>query len=498
MGRRSRAIAERRRHSAEIQQHYESPPPKRYPAQPLVSEGLTAAERSVAQLCRCIFHDLWTYPNVFRAERQRGGNVISKEVCDLLVVFGDHVIVFSDKDCVFPTSNNPGLDWRRWYRRAVEKSAEQLFGAERVLRDSRETVFLDAHLKTPLPLTLPSANEMKLHRVLVAHGACQRCRQSLGGSGTLMIQPEIIGDAHMKPPAEDGVPFAIGQVNPAKGYVHVLDDAALALLFRVLDTPSDLVRYFEKKERFITSGRLKYAAGEEALLGEYVGALNSAQEHDFVRGTETEPLMLDEGRWHRFAVSAEARSKLEADRPSYLWDETLASFVRNFRAGTSHHLGDLEVSSMETVLRFFLREDRLRRRLLSNTLRDMVATTKFDMRRLRVIPPMRSGDPYWVFLLLPFLPWMSYNNYRDVRLKFLEICCTVVRLENADAKDIVGFATETGRRHRGSEDAVYMDGRVWNDALAAQARKDQRKLSILTSGRLVHVSDREYPVEFSS
>ena len=494
MGRRSRAIAERRRYASEIQRHYKSPPPKRYPAQPLLSEGLTSAERNVARMCRGIFHDLWTYPNVFRAERQRHGGFISKEVCDLLVVFGEHVIIFSDKDCVFPTTNDPGLDWSRWYRRAVAKSAEQLFGAERLLRGSGDTLFLDADLKIPLPLTLPSNGEMKLHRILVAHGACQRCRQSLGGSGTLMIRPDIVGEAHLRMPSEGGVPFAIGQINPAKGYVHVLDDAALALLFKVLDTPSDLVRYLERKERFVTSGRLRYAAGEEALLGEYVGALNDSEEHDFIRGSIAEPLALDEGRWHRFAVSPEARAKLQADRSSYLWDKTLALFVENFRAGTSRHLGDTQVSRTETVLRFFLREDRLRRRILSNTLLEMNAITKPTMRRLRVMPPMRAGDPYWVFLLLPFMPWMTYETYRDVRLKFLEICCTVVRLENAEAMDIVGFATETGRRTHGSEDAVYMDGRVWNEELAAQAREDQKRLSILTSGRLVHVSDREYPV----
>jgi hypothetical protein len=49
--------------------------------------------------------------------------------------------------------------------------------------------------------------------------------------------------------------------------IHVLDDAALVLLLRMLDTAADLIAYLEKKERLILSRGLGFAAGEEALLG---------------------------------------------------------------------------------------------------------------------------------------------------------------------------------------------------------------------------------------
>jgi hypothetical protein len=231
-----------------------------YPAQPLASAGLTDAERNLAKLCRATFLSTWSYPNVHRAEQRPGGGVIAKEVCDLLVVFEDHVVIFSDKDCVFPASGDVDKDWSRWYRRAIEKSAQQLYGAERVIR-ARETLYLDASLTAEIPLALPESSVLKVHRVLVAHGACDRCRVALGGSGTLMIVPQIIGDAHLTPRSNGGTPFAVGQINPAKGYVHVLDDAALVLLLRTLDTAADLIAYLSKKEALITSGRLGFASG---------------------------------------------------------------------------------------------------------------------------------------------------------------------------------------------------------------------------------------------
>jgi hypothetical protein len=85
-----------------------------------------------------------------------------------------------------------------------------------------------------------------------------------------MMIPDIIGQAHYQDGQLEVLPFAIGQVDPSKGFVHVLDDASLAILMTELDTIRDFVAYLQKKERFISSGRLACAAGEEELLAEYL------------------------------------------------------------------------------------------------------------------------------------------------------------------------------------------------------------------------------------
>src|SRR5262245_54481441 len=114
MGRKSRDKRERREHQKRLHRNYTRHPPRKYPVQPLASNGLTEAERDLAKLCRQTFLSTWSYPNRFRGERTASG-VIAKEVCDLLVVFGEHVLIFSDKDCVFPTSGDIDKDWSRWY-----------------------------------------------------------------------------------------------------------------------------------------------------------------------------------------------------------------------------------------------------------------------------------------------------------------------------------------------------------------------------------------------
>jgi len=45
-----------------------------------------------------------------------------KELCDLLVLFGDDVILFSDKRVLFRQSSSVETSWGRWFKRAVFKS----------------------------------------------------------------------------------------------------------------------------------------------------------------------------------------------------------------------------------------------------------------------------------------------------------------------------------------------------------------------------------------
>ena len=97
---------------------------------PAASDGVTASERYLARLCRRSFLRLWSWPNLYRDQRA-GPKTEGKELCDLLVVFGRHVFIFSDKDCQFPVSDNLQTDWSRWYRRAVFGGAKQVWGAER-------------------------------------------------------------------------------------------------------------------------------------------------------------------------------------------------------------------------------------------------------------------------------------------------------------------------------------------------------------------------------
>ncbi|MDE0698757.1 MAG: hypothetical protein OXH76_23300, partial [Boseongicola sp.] len=97
------------------------------------SEGGTASERRLAKLAERSFLNLWSYPNPYRDQRQGGtGNGDGKELCDLLVVCGEHVIIFSEKTVGWP-GGDIETAWCRWARKALRDSARPTNCAERWL-----------------------------------------------------------------------------------------------------------------------------------------------------------------------------------------------------------------------------------------------------------------------------------------------------------------------------------------------------------------------------
>jgi hypothetical protein len=194
--------------------------------------GSTQSERYLAQLAERSFLNLWSYPGLF-IDKKNGGNGDGKELCDLLVVCGDHVLIFSDKTIAWPTSPDNQLSWKRWYKRAIWKSAQQIRGAERWINAFPDRIYLDRLCTTPLPIKLPPPERRKIHGIVVALGAGDACKKNFGdGTGSLMIAPAIAGDAHWN--AERVVPFAVGDIDPSGSFIHVLDDGSLDIVLREL------------------------------------------------------------------------------------------------------------------------------------------------------------------------------------------------------------------------------------------------------------------------
>ena len=468
---------------------------KLYPGPGLIKQaGVTGAERYLQRLCERTFLSLWSYPGVYRDQGQTATSKEGKEVCDLLVVFENDVIIFSDKDCKYPTSGNHALDWSRWYRKAVLKSADQVWGAERWIKRYPNRLFLDRACTRPFPIDLPDPTKARFHRVVVAHDASRRCREELGGSGSLMIVPDIIGPMHYE--GEGIQPFQIGQVDPKRGFVHVLDDTSLSVLLLNLDTINDFVTYLIKKEAFILGGRLIFAAGEEDLLAYYLKQINEMGEHHFVVPEGIDGISIPEGMWREFQGNPQREAQLAADEVSYQWDRMIERFGEHIIAGTGLTDPGVTVSDQEKIFRLMAREPRFRRRMLAEAVLGLLEKTPHDrplFRATRVVLPTKSGDPHYVFLLLKGPLGETQERYQLARRNLLEMLCMVTKAVFSEAEHIVGYATEPGPTAGCTEDAIYMDVRCWSHEQQEEAMGYQRQLGLLTQLEKHGTTYHEYP-----
>lgn len=449
--------------------------------------GVTSAERYLGQLCRRTFLSLWSYPGVYRDQGNASGGH-GKEIADLLVVFGDDVVVFSDKDIVLSETGDLALAWRRWYRRAVEEGAQQVWGAARWVQTYPERVFLDRACSVPFPYPLPKPPDARYHCVVVAHGASKRCASEFGGSGSLMWVPPDSPTV--------GKPFVLTDLDPGKPFVHVLDDTALAIVMRECDTISDFVAYLRKKEGFLRSGKFVTASGEEDLLAYYLTHMNSEGEHDFSFDGEYDGFLFDEGHYKGYSTDPGFLRKKSADKVSYMWDTVIERFSDNILAGTLDPEGAPTMEVSEAGLRLLARENRVRRRMLAKSFLNLLVKAKTEQAFMyaRVVEPSEPQDPYFLFFLLKPNDDMSYSDYRDARKTGAIAYARVLRLERPNAHTIVAIAAEVPGDRGGSEDLLVYDGRNFSDEdrkAAIQARaagffKDIRRTASVES---------EYPDE---
>ncbi len=454
------------------------------------AEGITTAERYLAKLCKRSFLSMWSYPGVFRDQGRHAHKGDGKEVCDLLVVFENHVLIFSDKDCELFGGEHIQQNWARWFRKAVQNSAKQVWGAERWIKTFPNRLFLDRQCKIPFPLNLPEPSNATFHRIVVAHGASRACREHLGGSGSFMLYNRLIGDAHLNES------FTIGQLDPDKGYVHVFDDTTLTILLETLDTITDFTAYLTKEERFLTGRRVVFAAGEEELLAVYLRGLNEAGEHDFIIEENLDGVAFEEGFWDAFVVSPERSAQIDADKISYFWDELIEKFSFHAMTGTQYLTSGQPLRDQEIMFRFLAREPRTRRRMLSKRFRDAIQkSTQLEKNcYVSVVEPSRTGDPFYVFLFLRRRPEFSEESNRNVRGNLLMNYCRVVKVIYPQAIHIIGIATEAGFPSIRSEDFVYLNASEWTPEDEAEAREIQRQFRLLQNITRHEGREREYPV----
>ena len=465
--------------------------PDPQPAPVQAAEGVTDAERYLAKLCRRSFLSLWSYPGVFRDQGRTDGKGDGKEVCDLLVVFDNHVIIFSDKDCHFQDGINLRVAWARWFRKAVLSSAKQVWGAERWIRDFPTRLFLDRKCTKPFPINLPKPDEAIFHRIVVAHDASRACKAVLGGSGSLMLNNTLIGDAHLS-----GMPFMIGRLDENRGYVHVFDDTTLQIVMSTLDTVSDFTAYLVKKEKFLTSGMLVSAAGEEHLLATYLKYLNKDGEHDFGIPSGYDAVSLGEEIWENFANSPERKAQIAHNAISYAWDQLIEKFAHHLMTGTQYFGSGHPVHEQEVAFRFMAREPRTRRRMLAISLHEVLdksRTAKYFSAR--VMQPDGGDFPHYVFLFMHRAPALKDDEYRNMRMHLLSDYCAVTKLVYPEAKDIIGLASEAGLAGRRSEDLIYLNARDWTERDQQRARKKQDTLGILKEVTTQASREYEYPVD---
>lgn len=433
------------------------------------AEGLTQSERYLAKLAERSFLNLWSYPNPYR-DQKVGGKGIGKELCDLLVVCGDHIIIFSEKTIGW-TNGDTCTAWNRWSKAAIRGALKQLKGAERWIRDFPDRIFLDPECKQEFPIALPNHGQAKLHRIIVARGASEACREfHAEKSGSLVLDPTLrAGDHWPKDPSLIS-PFVVGDLDPEQGFVHVFDEVSLDVVLGELDTIRDLTDYLDKKATFFRSGRMPVLTEERDLIAYYSVRVNRAGEHDFVPD-HNNGFRQTAGAYERWVRNPQYQAKKDADKVSYVWDQLIELFTTHMLNGTSIVLEgyDFQLKRNEVAVRTMALARRFARRQYGEAVLEALDAGRRSDSFCRLIMSgevSEDNDTAFFIMTLKYLPAMDksggYENYRKLRTQRAEFYAKGILLRYPKLKRVVGVCREPPLQGGGvSEDIVYAEQHEW-------------------------------------
>jgi hypothetical protein len=390
------------------------------------------SEKLVYDLCRRSFLSLWSYPNPVRRD--------GRELCDILVVVGPDVIIFSVKEIKFSSTALDDIGVKRWQRRAITRSVKQIYRAEKSIAQMKHVITHEGAQGVPIP----NSGERSIHRIAVA----------LGSKGKA---------SHMS--ADFG-----------RGYVHILDERSLRIVLRELDTITDFVEYLSSIESLCGRGTWVISNGAENVLAYYI--LNDRSFRQVGKR-----LVIQEPLWDILQREPKFARKKQADAISYLWDRIIENISRQIQEGTldfEGHPGD-----GERALRAMARESRLNRRILSQQIQDSLQTTPRTMQRSRLLLPL-SGTTY---VLLVCEKERDRNERRNELLER----CFVARGIVPTSSVIVGIATEHPDPSGNSYDVCHLEIPEWTEEDRAQAEAIQKERRYFADARLLAVPVDEYP-----
>ena len=385
--------------------------------------GLTPSEALVAELSTTSFLRLWTHPNPIG----KGG----KELCDCLIVCGSHLVIISVKEIEFRDTGDK-VGWERWQKSAIDKSVQQIWGAERWLRDADTVMRSDGR-----EIVLPPKDVRRYHRLTV----------SLGGRGVVPLKWGDLGH----------------------GFVHLLDEYSLKATFNELSTITDFVRYLTAAERLFERGvrPVFMGAGVEDLLALYVQHGEDFGMFDPATG-EPALAMIHEGIWEALLNHPDYLARNKDLETSFAWDRLIDHFASDLLTGGLFDMFQQEVTQNELALVAMALQPRGHRANLADAFLSFLGTKGKSIGARLIV-----GDNETAFVFTT-----GDSDDRELRAKELGLRCLIVRARCEGVRKVVGIATDRPREgKRGhSSDIVYLDMPEWDPTMNAMVDKAQADL----------------------
>lgn len=394
-------------------------------------EGTNSSEKILISLCQKSFLSLWTLPNLFKQ--------IGKELADVLIIFGDDIIIISDKEGHSNTKDLK-LKWSR-YQKHIEKSQKQLLGAKRWITDFPNKIFLNAQCTEGILHSIPK--NPKFHLITVLRGWKQDSKEYYkNNDGSLPIDTTR-NDKLMSIRSE--------VIN--NSFIHVFDEIAIESILCELNTVSDFISYLNERECFFKCNKKIRVFGETPLLASFlIGRDKQLKLKLGLNLFETKAikhnglLKYNHNIYYQYILTDHYVLININKSKSIFVDYLIEKFINLGDPKESYYESDQSIEETEHVLREFAKTYRQQRIDFYNCLQSLIDKCLLNQEDSPVrtfLNPMMP-DTVFIILLLKKLEHESLKEYRVRRRESLMLHCLKAQSSQnfIYSKVFLGFATD--------------------------------------------------------
>lgn len=323
-----------------------------------------------------------------------------------------------------------------------DASIKQLNGAAGFLKRINQITLKDG---TPGP-SLPPLNRRKIHLIAVALGSKDNAILHSGDEG--------------------------------RGYIHVMNERAVADILQELDTISDFINYFDAKESTRKGGTKFLTMGSESnQLAFYL-----LQNRSFPKDVDL--IHIDDTVWEGYVSRPDYKRRKEADEESYRWDEFVDCLTDGIEGWTNHE-GRPEANA-ESVFRLMAAETRFNRRLLAKQFKEFVQRAHRGEMVSRICHGVNSTT-----YVLVYYPGGETESYRA---EVMQTRMFIARHMLGKGEDYIGIGFGKEYPEKGfCTHVAYMNFEGWNAETDRRAKIVQEQFGFYKEMKFGEVTEDEYP-----
>ena len=384
---------------------------------------MTDSEKYVLTLCESSFLNLWCFPNPIGKKK--------KELCDILVVCGTHVLIFSVKEIEINPTGNFELDNSRWLKRAVDDSIKQIYGAERIIKTGISIV--DSFSEETI--LLPELANCQIHRIAISLGRGNDYSLKFGDFG--------------------------------KGFVHVFDEATLDVIFNELSTITDFINYLNEKEYQVSQNNIPLLYSEKDLLAFYLLNGRSLE----INGDENQDktIIFENDIWDGLTQDEHYLELKKFQISSVYWDKILDEFLFTF--DRDELIVPMKRNQLDKSIFYLALESRHNRVVLGQAIKEFINPKPGTFNTSRITHSPNNRKIIYVFLLRD-----ASSSDRMLILDELQLRLYVAREILGEGDIAIGIGMDSENSAGYSYDLCTMDFSDWTKEDSKYSQQIQSQL----------------------